>query len=108
VPGGDRLAEPAGGVQHDLGAVLAGQADERIPAKPQCLRWLVGLGQAPRLPEHDQGAVQELARRVQPQRMRECPGRALVVTQGHQGIPLVEEQLPLGVAERGVRAVRRG
>ncbi len=108
MPGGDRLPQPARGVQDDLGAVLPGQADEHVPAEPQRLLRLVGLGKAARLAEHDQGTVEELGRRVQPQRARERASRALVVAQGDQRVPLVEEQLPLGIAERGIGAVRRG
>jgi len=95
-------------VRDDLGTLLARQADQGVLAEPQRLLRLVRLGQAPRLPEHDKGAVQELAGRVHPQCLRERPRRALVVAQGHQRIALVKEQLPLGVAERRVVAVRRG
>jgi hypothetical protein len=108
VPGRDRLPQPAGGLRHDLGALLTGQAEQGVLAEPQRVLGLVGLSQAPRLPEHDQGAVEELGGRVHPHCLRERPRRTLVVAQGYQGIALVEEQLPLGVAERRVVAVRRG
>ena len=95
-------------MRDDLGTLLARQADQGVLAEPQRLLRLVRLGQAPRLPEHDKGAVQELAGRVHPQCLRERPRRALVVAQGYQNVPLVKEQLPLGVAERRVVTVRRG
>ena len=92
----------------DLGALLTRQAEQDVLAEPQRLLRLVRLGQAACFPEHDKGAVQELAGRVHPQCLRERPRRALVVAQGHQRIPLMKEQLPLGVAECRVVAVRRG
>jgi len=47
-------------MRHDLGALLARQAEQDVLTEPQRLLGFVGLGQAPRLPEHDKGAVEEL------------------------------------------------
>lgn len=60
MPRRDQFPQPAGGVCHDLGALLARQAEQGVLANPQRVLRLVGLGQAPCRPEHDKGTVEEL------------------------------------------------
>src|SRR5215469_4356617 len=65
---------------------------------------LVGLEPALGEAEGGQRPVQDLIRRVQPQRPGERPLRALGIPERDQRVALVEEELTLGVAERGVAA----
>jgi hypothetical protein len=88
--------------------VLGGQRRDDLLADPQCLLRALGLGQAARLAEPDQRPVEQLARRVQAQRTRVGAPRTLVVADRGQRVAGVEQQLPLGVPERGVRGVLCG
>ena len=60
--GRHRLAQRAGGPQHQPGPVLAGQPGQGLPAQPQRLLRLAGRQPASGLAERDQRPVQELGR----------------------------------------------
>ena len=78
-----------------------------VPAQPQRLLRLVRLQPAAGLAKVDQRPVEDLIGRVQTQRQLERVVRAPVVAQHDQGVPLVEQQLALGVPERGVAPLGR-
>src|SRR5215467_4483397 len=102
MPPGYRVAERPGRPHHDLRAVLTRHAEYGVPAQPERLLRLVGLEPALGEAERSQRPVQDLLRRVQPQRPGERPLRTLGVPERDQRIALVEEELTLGVAERCV------